>query len=100
MHVFQKNQPKAMPSFSLTQECCNNSLVLAQDKRHAALCGFGLDQAKSQVVGNIKFDIHAPEFFIKQAEQLKQEWHLPNRKLTLPVHAPEEEQILRHLHHI
>lgn len=71
--------------------------VLAQDnatrQRYVEL---GLDQQKSQVVGNIKFDIHAPEAFINQAEQLQQQWYLEQRKvLTIAsTHAPEEQQIL------
>lgn len=71
--------------------------VLAQDnatrQRYVEL---GLDQQKSQVVGNIKFDIHAPEAFINQAEQLQQQWFLEQRKvLTIAsTHAPEEQQIL------
>ncbi|WP_290012877.1 3-deoxy-D-manno-octulosonic acid transferase [Acinetobacter pittii] len=71
--------------------------VLAQDnatrQRYVEL---GLDQQKSQVVGNIKFDIYAPEAFINQAEQLQQQWYLGQRKvLTIAsTHAPEEQQIL------
>jgi len=74
--------------------------VLAQDnatrQRYVEL---GLDQQKSQVVGNIKFDIHAPQAFINQAEQLQQQWYLGQRKvLTIAsTHAPEELQILQAL---
>lgn len=74
--------------------------LLAQDtatqQRYVDL---GLDQAKSQVVGNIKFDISAPTSFIEQAEQLKQEWQLEKRQIiTLAsTHAPEEEQLLKQL---
>ncbi|EOQ74604.1 3-deoxy-D-manno-octulosonic acid transferase [Acinetobacter lactucae] len=74
--------------------------VLAQDaatrQRYVEL---GLDQQKSQVVGNIKFDIHAPQTFINQAEQLQQQWYLGQRKvLTIAsTHAPEEQQILQAL---
>ncbi|WP_373358352.1 3-deoxy-D-manno-octulosonic acid transferase [Acinetobacter lactucae] len=74
--------------------------VLAQDnatrQRYVEL---GLDQQKSQVVGNIKFDIHAPEAFINQAEKLQQQWYLGQRKvLTIAsTHAPEEQQILEAL---
>lgn len=74
--------------------------VLAQDnatrQRYVEL---GLDQQKSQVVGNIKFDIHAPQAFINQAEQLQQQWYLGQRKvLTIAsTHAPEEQQILQAL---
>ena len=72
--------------------------LLAQDiatqQRYVDL---GLDQSKSQVVGNIKFDISAPNSFIEQAEQLKQEWQLEKRQIiTLAsTHAPEEEQLLK-----
>jgi len=74
--------------------------VLAQDnatrQRYVEL---GLDQQKSQVVGNIKFDIHAPEAFINQAAKLYQLWYLGQRKvLTIAsTHAPEELQILQAL---
>ena len=74
--------------------------LLAQDiatqQRYVDL---GLDQAKSQVVGNIKFDISAPTSFIEQAEQLKQEWQLEKRQIiTLAsTHAPEEENLLKQL---
>ncbi|MCY6412513.1 3-deoxy-D-manno-octulosonic acid transferase [Acinetobacter sp. VNH17] len=74
--------------------------LLAQDaatqQRYVAL---GLDQAKSQVVGNIKFDIEAPSHYIQQAEQLKQQWQLADRQvITLAsTHAPEEENLLKKL---
>ena len=74
--------------------------LLAQDittqQRYVDL---GLDQSKSQVVGNIKFDISAPNSFIEQAEQLKQEWQLEKRQIiTLAsTHAPEEEQLFKQL---
>lgn len=74
--------------------------VLAQDNatRHRYV-ELGLDQQKSQVVGNIKFDIHAPEAFINQAAKLYQLWYLGQRKvLTIAsTHAPEELQILQAL---
>jgi len=72
--------------------------VLAQDnatrQRYVEL---GLDQQKSQVVGYIKFDIHAPEAFLNQAAKLHQLWYLEQRKvLTIAsTHAPEEQQILQ-----
>lgn len=51
------------------------------------------------MVGNIKFDIHAPEAFINQAAKLYQLWYLGQRKvLTIAsTHAPEELQILQAL---
>ena len=74
--------------------------LLAQDiTTQQRYVGLGLDQSKSQVVGNIKFDISAPTSFIEQAEQLKQEWQLEKRQIiTLAsTHAPEEEQLLKQL---
>lgn len=74
--------------------------LLAQDvatqQRYVDL---GLDPVKSQVVGNIKFDIAAPEHFVMQAQQLKQEWQLANRQIiTLAsTHAPEEQSLLKQL---
>jgi len=74
--------------------------MLAQDQatqqRYVAL---GLDQNKSQVVGNIKFDITAPEHFVVQAQQLRQDWHLADRQIiTLAsTHAPEEQSLLKQL---
>lgn len=74
--------------------------LLAQDiatqQRYVDL---GLDQAKSQVVGNIKFDIAAPEQYVQQAEQLKQDWQLADRQIIVlaSTHAPEEESLLKQL---
>ncbi|MCO8091057.1 3-deoxy-D-manno-octulosonic acid transferase [Acinetobacter pseudolwoffii] len=73
------------------------SQLLAQDsatqQRYIQL---GIAAEKTQVLGNIKFDITAPERFIQQADQLKQEWQLAARKIiTLAsTHAPEEKEIL------
>ncbi len=74
--------------------------LLAQDtatqQRYVDL---GLDQAKSQVVGNIKFDITAPQSYVEKAEQLKQHWQLLNRQVIslASTHSPEEENLLRQL---
>lgn len=71
--------------------------LLAQDiatqQRYIQL---GIAAEKTQVLGNIKFDITAPERFIQQADQLKQQWSLSGRKvITLAsTHAPEEKEIL------
>ena len=71
--------------------------LLAQDaateQRFIAL---GLPAEKSQVLGSIKFGIDAPDSFIEQAQQLKQDWNLTQRKIiTLAsTHAPEEQQLL------
>lgn len=71
--------------------------VLVQDQ--AALSRFidlGADPAHSQVVGSIKFDIHAPAHFVEQAAQLKQDWALAGRKIITmaSTHAPEEQKLL------
>jgi len=71
--------------------------LLAQDQ--ATLDRFlklGMPENKSQVLGSIKFDIHAPESFIQQAEQLKQDWNLSARKIITiaSTHAPEEQKLL------
>ena len=74
--------------------------LLAQDvATQQRYVNLGLDPAKSQVVGNIKFDIAAPEHFVLQAQQLKQEWQLANRQImTLAsTHAPEEQSLLKQL---
>ncbi|MCH7308106.1 3-deoxy-D-manno-octulosonic acid transferase [Acinetobacter sp. NIPH 1852] len=74
--------------------------MLAQDSATLArYVDLGLDQTKSQVVGNIKFDITASTDFIEQAEQLKQDWQLADRQIiTLAsTHAPEEEILLKQL---
>lgn len=74
--------------------------MLAQDSATLArYVDLGLDQTKSQVVGNIKFDITAPTDFIEQAEQLKQDWQLADRQIATlaSTHAPEEEILLKQL---
>lgn len=74
--------------------------MLAQDvatqQRYVEL---GLEQTKSQVVGNIKFDISAPEQYLQQAQQLKRDWQLADRQIiTLAsTHAPEEQSLLKQL---
>ena len=82
----------------LTQGMLNGlDRLLAQDQatlqRYLSL---GMSANKSQVLGSIKFDIHAPESFIQQAEQLKLGWNLAARKIiTLAsTHAPEEQKLL------
>ncbi len=71
--------------------------LLAQDQ--ASLNRFiqlGANPTHSQVVGSIKFDIHAPQSFVDQAQQLTQDWQLAQRKIiTLAsTHAPEEQSLL------
>jgi len=71
--------------------------LLAQDQatldRYRNL---GMDTHKSQVLGSIKFDIHAPESFMQKAQQLQQDWELSARQIiTLAsTHAPEEQKLL------
>ena len=75
----------------------NLQQLLAQDlatqQRFIAL---GMPAERTKVVGNIKFDITAPEDFVEQAAQLQQTWQLVHRKIiTLAsTHAPEEQQLL------
>ena len=75
----------------------NLQQLLAQDlatqQRFIAL---GMPTERTNVVGNIKFDISAPEDFVEQAVQLQQTWQLEDRKIiTLAsTHAPEEQQLL------
>ena len=76
--------------------------LLAQDQ--ASLDRFialGMAKQYGQVVGSIKFDIHAPQRFLDQAQQLKRDWHLAQRKIiTLAsTHAPEEQSLLKALQH-
>ena len=71
--------------------------LLAQD--HATQQRFiqlGLDPAHSQVLGSIKFDIHAPQSSLEQAATLKQDWYLAQRNvITLAsTHDPEEQELL------
>ncbi|OTG69480.1 3-deoxy-D-manno-2-octulosonate transferase [Acinetobacter sp. ANC 4470] len=83
---------------SLTQGMLNGlDRLLAQDQATLErYLNLGMSTKKSQVLGSIKFDIHAPESFIQQAEQLKQAWNLASRKIiTLAsTHAPEEQKLL------
>ena len=74
--------------------------LLAQDQATLErFLNLGMSENKSQVLGSIKFDIHAPESFIQQAEQLKQDWHLAARKIITiaSTHAPEEQKLLNAL---
>lgn len=75
----------------------NLQQLLAQDlatqQRFIAL---GMPSERTKVVGNIKFDVHAPEDFVEQAVQLQQTWQLAHRKIITfaSTHAPEEQQLL------
>ena len=71
--------------------------LLAQDRATAErFIQLGAAQSVTQVVGSIKFDIHAPETAVKQAVQLNQEWSLAGRKIITiaSTHAPEEQKLL------
>ncbi|UOH74865.1 3-deoxy-D-manno-octulosonic acid transferase [Acinetobacter schindleri] len=69
---------------------------LATQQRYIDL---GIETKKTQVLGNIKFDITAPQQFIERASELKREWNLSGRKIiTLAsTHAPEEQQLMAEL---
>ncbi|WP_171521770.1 3-deoxy-D-manno-octulosonic acid transferase [Acinetobacter schindleri] len=69
---------------------------LATQQRYIDL---GIETKKTQVLGNIKFDITAPQQFIERASELKREWTLQGRKIiTLAsTHAPEEQQLMAEL---
>lgn len=71
--------------------------LLAQDTATAErFIQLGAARSVTQVVGSIKFDIHAPEQFVQQAIQLKHDWQLADRKMITiaSTHAPEEQKLL------
>ncbi|MCA4790216.1 MULTISPECIES: 3-deoxy-D-manno-octulosonic acid transferase [Acinetobacter] len=75
----------------------NLQQLLAQDSAtQQRFIALGMPAERTNVVGNIKFDITAPEDFVEQAAQLQQTWQLAHRKIiTLAsTHAPEEQQLL------
>ena len=75
----------------------NLQQLLAQDlATQQRFISLGMPTERTNVVGNIKFDISAPEDFVEQAVQLQQTWQLQDRKIiTLAsTHAPEEQQLL------
>ena len=75
----------------------NLQQLLAQDlATQQRFISLGMPTERTNVVGNIKFDISAPEDFVEQAVQLQQTWQLEDRKIiTLAsTHAPEEQQLL------
>ena len=83
---------------SLTQPMLHGiDQLLAQDQATAErFIQLGAAPSVTQVVGSIKFDIHAPASAVKQAAQLKQEWSLVGRKIITiaSTHAPEEQKLL------
>ncbi|MEK5758971.1 3-deoxy-D-manno-octulosonic acid transferase [Acinetobacter variabilis] len=75
----------------------NLTALLAQDTAtQQRYIDLGIASEKTQVLGNIKFDIMAPRQFIDHAAGLRQEWSLQGRKIiTLAsTHAPEEQQLM------
>ncbi|USI86305.1 3-deoxy-D-manno-octulosonic acid transferase [Acinetobacter johnsonii] len=86
---------------SLTQPMLHGlDQLLAQDRATAErFIQLGATPSVTQVVGSIKFDIHAPELAVKQAAQLKQQWSLTGRKIITiaSTHAPEEQKLLNAL---
>ena len=75
----------------------NLTQLLAQDQATLArFIALGAKPELSQVVGSIKFDIHAPQHAVEQAAQLKIGWSLAARKIVTiaSTHAPEEQKIL------
>ena len=73
------------------------SQLLAQDiATQQRFFDLGISAQKTQVLGSIKFDIHAPEQFIQQASQLKHDWNLSTRKIITiaSTHVPEEQLLL------
>ena len=71
--------------------------LLAQDSAtQQRFIALGMPAERTKVVGNIKFDITAPEDFVEQAAQLQQTWQLAHRKIITiaSTHAPEEQQLL------
>ncbi|WP_312534147.1 3-deoxy-D-manno-octulosonic acid transferase [Acinetobacter variabilis] len=78
----------------------NLTALLAQDTAtQLRYIDLGIASEKTQVLGNIKFDIMAPRQFIDHAAGLRQEWSLQGRKIiTLAsTHAPEEQQLMSEL---
>lgn len=74
--------------------------LLAQDTAtQQRYIDLGIASEKTQVLGNIKFDITAPQQFIERASELKREWNLSGLKIiTLAsTHAPEEQQLMAKL---
>lgn len=75
----------------------NLQQLLAQDlATQQRFISLGMPTERTNVVGNIKFDISAPPAFIEQANMLQQDWQLTGRKvITLAsTHAPEEKDVL------
>lgn len=85
----------------LTQGMLNGlTVLLAQD--HATQQRFielGISAKRTQVLGNVKFDISPPKQFLDQAKKLRGDWQLQARKIiTLAsTHASEEAELLAHL---
>ena len=76
-----------------------DSLLAQDDASQQRFIELGVAVEKTQVLGSIKFDISAPEAFIEQARQLRQDWNLMQRKIMIlaSTHAPEEQLLLTEL---
>lgn len=73
------------------------TLIAAQDQDTAErFIALGAHASKVAVTGSIKFDLHAPEHLLIQAEALKQKWQLGSRPVIVAAstHDPEEAQLL------
>ena len=85
----------------LTQGMLNGlTALLAQDQAtQQRFIELGMSAKRTQVLGNVKFDISAPKQFLEQAKNLRVDWQLQPRKIiTLAsTHAPEEAELLTHL---
>ncbi|MFB2589036.1 3-deoxy-D-manno-octulosonic acid transferase [Acinetobacter sp. c1-l78] len=59
----------------------------------------GMPEENIAVLGNVKFDITAPNHFLQQAEKLREQWQLQNRKIIIlaSTHQAEEQEIVRAL---
>lgn len=74
--------------------------IAAQDSATAQrFIDLGLAADKVKVLGNVKFDIAAPEHLVEQAIAMRQDWQLTERKIVVlaSTHAPEEQQLLQAL---
>jgi 3-deoxy-D-manno-octulosonic-acid transferase len=73
-----------------------NAIAAQDDATVQRFAALGKDPTQMQVLGNIKFDSRAPQQFIDQAQQLKQDWQLQHRQIMVlaSTHAPEEQALL------
>lgn len=79
------------------------NLIAAQDNDTAQrFIGLGVATGVVQVTGSLKFDLHAPEPLLAQAQQIKQDWQLGQRPLFVvaSTHEPEEKLLLAAFHQL